>query len=264
MLVTHRRPDGSYDRYTADAAPARVGFDTSRADVVIGESFVRQRAGAYTLRVRARGQAGTARLDLAVRPAPNRYFPPVELRDDELLSGYAVPALAARATGRICVGSRCRRVEGASAYHDHNWGVWRDVTWEWGSAGGSRLNLLYGGVYGPSSTSSPFFLTLADSLGVRQVLRFGRIQYQGRLPAQGAQGVSAPSRFVLVGTRDADTVRLMVDVTHAFATDMSAASFRRVFLQMRGAFELRGRVAGEAVRDSGEGFFETYLTDPRP
>jgi hypothetical protein len=260
VLVTHRRPDGGYDQYTADAQPDRVTFDTTRADLTIGPSTVRQRDGAYALRARARGAAGSIGLDLVVHPMPNRYFPPVELRDREFLSGYVVPALAATGQGRICAAGRCSRVDGVPAYHDHNWGVWRDVTWEWGAASGARLSLLYGGVYGPDSSNSPFFLALVDSMGVRQVLRFGRIEYEGSRPAAGAPGATAPARFTLTGTRDADTVRLRVEVRHAFATDMSAASFRRVFLQMRGAFELRGRVAGEAVVEEGEGFFETYLT----
>ena len=261
MLVTRRRPDGRHERYTADVPSALVVFDTARADVAIGESFVRQRDGEYRLRAEARGGGRSARLDLVVRPEPNRYFPPVELRDDEFLSGYVVPALAASATGTICVAGRCSEVKDVPAYHDHNWGVWRDVTWEWGSARGERLSLLYGGVYGPErANTSPFFLTLVDSLGVRRVLRFGKIAYAGGRPADGVAGARAPERFTLTGTWDADTVTLSVQVDHALATEMEAASSRRLFLQMRGRFELTGRIMGEPVRDRGQGFFETYLT----
>jgi hypothetical protein len=260
LLVTHRRPDGRYDRYTADAPADRVVLDTTRADLTIGQSSVRQRNGVYTLRGRADGPAGTVTLDLAVRPLANRYFPPVELREEALLSGYVVPGLAATAAGRICAGGRCRTVESAPAYHDHNWGVWREVTWEWGAARGERLSLLYGGVYQSGAVTSPFFLTLVDSLGVRQVLRFGRIEYDGARTAAGASGVSAPERFTLIGAREADTVRLTVEVEHALATDMGAATFRRAFLQMRGRFALNGRVGGEALADAGDGFFETYVT----
>jgi hypothetical protein len=261
VLITHRRTDGRYDRYTADAPAARVVLDTTRADLAIGSNTVRQRDGVYTLRARADGPGGAPlSLDLTVRPLPNRYFPPVELREEQLLSGYVVPGLAATAAGRICAGGRCRTVEAAPAYHDHNWGVWRDVTWEWGAARGGRLSLLYGGVYEAGAVTSPFFLTLVDSLGVRQVLRLGRIAYRGARPASGAAGVSAPASFTLVGTRDGDTVRLTVDVEHALATDMDAATFHRTFLQMRGRFTLAGRVAGEDVADAGDGFFETYVT----
>ncbi|HUF35295.1 MAG TPA: hypothetical protein VMN37_05050 [Gemmatimonadales bacterium] len=260
LLIIHRRPDGRYDRYTTDAPAERVSFDTTRADLAIGESFVRQRDGVYTLRARASGPRGPLRLDLAVRPLPNRYFPPVELREEELLSGYVVPGLAAGATGRICLAGGCRQVEDAPAYHDHNWGIWREVTWEWGAARGDRFSLLYGGVYEAGAVTSPFFLALVDSLGVRQVLRFGWIDYRGSRAAQGARGTAAPERFTLLGTREADTVEVSVRVDHALATDMSAASFRRVFLQMRGRFTLRGRVGGADVSDAGDGFFETYLT----
>jgi hypothetical protein len=268
MLVTHRRPDGRYDRFTADAPAAAVRFDTARADLSIGRSTVRQRDGVYHLRARATGAAGDVRLDLELRPLANRYFPAVELRDDEFLSGYVVPGLAATASGRFCVAGRCAVVAGAPAYHDHNWGVWRNVTWEWGAARGATLNLLYGGVYGPergregvgAAVTSPFFLTLVDSLGVRQVLRFARVAYEGAQPAAGAPGVAAPQRFTLVATRGADSVSLSVNVEHALATEMSAASFRRIFFQMRGRFALTGRVGGAEVSDTGRGFFETYRT----
>ena len=261
LLVTHRRPDGRHDRYTADAPAARVVFDTARADLTIGENTVRQRDGRYRLRAVVRGNAGTARLDLEVRPEANRYFPPVELRDDDFLSGYVVPALAASASGWVCAGGRCTAVTDVPAYHDHNWGVWRDVTWEWGAARGESLSLLYGGVYGPErSITSPFFLALVDSLGVQRVLRFSRIDYEGTRPADGIPGARSPARFTLVGSWESDSVRLRVTIDHALASEMAASSFRRIFLQMRGRFELDGRLLGKPVRDRGQGFFETYLT----
>jgi hypothetical protein len=266
MLVTHRRTDGRYERFTAAAPAAQVTFDTARADLTIGGSSVRQRDGSYALAVRARGPGGVLRMDLLVRPLPNLYFPAVELRDQEFISGYVVPALAASASGRVCLGTHCLTVREVPTYHDHNWGVWRDVTWEWGAARGSGLSLLYGGVYGPGETSaaantdvtSPFFLTLVDSLGVLQVLRFDRIDYQGTKGAAGVAGSTAPERFQLLATRGADTVHLQVEVDHALATEMEATSFRRYFLQMRGRFHLEGRLAGTMIADSGSGFFETY------
>jgi hypothetical protein len=40
LLVTHRRPDGRYERFASLATPGRIAFDTSRADLMIGESSV--------------------------------------------------------------------------------------------------------------------------------------------------------------------------------------------------------------------------------
>jgi hypothetical protein len=258
LIVTHRRPDGEYDRFLAPAPPRQVAFDTAGADVTIGESFVSQRNGVYRLHGRASGTTGRLLFDLNLDPAPNRYFPPVELRDNGLRSGYVVPGLVAAATGKICVGSRCRSFADAPAYHDHNWGVWRDITWEWGAARGDSLSLLYGGVYG-SSARSPFFLSVLDSLGVKQVLRFNRIDYQGKRETSGGVRAKAPARFSLAATRESDTLRLEVHVGDALGTRMSAGGFRRVFLQMRGRFSLRGRLLGRTLADSGTGFFETYV-----
>ena len=107
--------------------------------------------------------------------------------------------------------------------------------------------------------TSPFFLTLVDSLGVKQVLRFSGIEYQGSRNVSGPRGATAPTRFTLTATREADTVNLDVHVTDALATEMTASDFHRVFLQMRGSFTVRGKVIGQIVADSGSGFFETYV-----
>ena len=269
VLLTRRSPEGRYERYSAMVPSSGIELDTSGADLTIGQSSVRQRNGTYQLRARAAGERGSVSIDVRLIPAPNRYFPPVELRDDAFLSGYVVPALSARASGRIGVNHRCRELADAPGYHDHNWGTWRNVTWEWGTGRGRRLNLLYGGVYGPdsdreaggSAANSPFFISLVDSLGVKQVLRFSEIAYEGAQPVAGSSRARGPTAFSLGAIRDADSVRLRVRVVDALATEMSAGEFRRVFLQMRGRFTLTGIVAGEAVVDSGMGFFETYLPD---
>jgi hypothetical protein len=149
----------------------------------------------------------------------------------------------------------------AAAYHDNKWGEWRDVTWEWGAARGRRLSLLYGGLYSPERTlTSPFLLALVDSLGMRQALRFDTIAYRGSRPANGLAGVSAPEHFRLLASRGADTVRVEVEVEDALASEMAAVTFQRAFLQMRGSFTLMGKLSGETVADTGQGFFETYVS----
>jgi hypothetical protein len=270
LLLTHRNPDGRYSRFVTRIPAAQVRFDTARADLTMGRSFVRQRNGVYHLNALSLGAEGRVTIDLAITPAAERYFPPVELRDDEIVSGYVVPGLVANGSGRICVRAHCTPLNGVPAYHDHNWGVWRDVTWEWGNARGQRLSFLYGGIYGPTSTSgadpgvrSPFFLSVLDSLGVKQVLRFDAIQYAGVRSAAGAPGATSPRQFSLVGVRDADTVKIRVQVLDALATPRNQTRSERTFLQMRGHFAASGRLLGETVSDTGSGFFETYVEPHR-
>ncbi len=144
------------------------------------------------------------------------------------------------------------------AYHDHNWGVWRDVTWEWGAARGGRPACSTAGCYsGSRAAVSPFFLTLVDSLGVRQVLRFDSIEYEAPSPPRGSWRL-AP-RASACSRRVADTVRLDVRSRDALASGMDLGGMPRAFLQMRGRFTLLGRVDGKVVADTGRGFFETYV-----
>jgi hypothetical protein len=266
LLLTQRSADGKYRRLVTRIPAARVSFDTAHADLTLGQNYVQQRNGVYQIEGESGSAGDRVTIHLKVIPAPRRYFPPVELGGDEFVSGYVVPGLVASASGTICLGSRCQTLHDVPAYHDHNWGVWRDVTWEWGNGRGSKLSILYGGVYGPAGTSgssssvrSPFFLTVLDSLGVKQVLRFDTIHYRGSRRAAGPSGATAPSKFSLEATRDADTLRLDVQVLDALGTSMRESRLQRVFLQMRGRFVLTGRLLGETVADTGSGFFETYV-----
>ena len=69
----------------------------------------------------------------------------------DFVSGYAVAGLRAYAAGSICVGARCERYDGAQSYHDHNYGTWRGVTWDWGAARAGSYTLLYGKAIAPDS-----------------------------------------------------------------------------------------------------------------
>ncbi|MEO5826954.1 MAG: ABC transporter permease [Gemmatimonadales bacterium] len=258
VLVT-RRTNVGHERFVQDVPRAAVQFDTTRADLVVGSAAVIQRDGEYRLRGSVKG----ASFDLTVVPDRNAYFPPVELRDDRVTSGYVVPALAASASGQLCVRGQCRTVNGAPSYHDHNWGVWRGITWEWGSGRGTTHSLVYGGVRESGNHaeagSAPFFIALVDSLGVRQVYRFARIEASDFQPVKGQAAVQAPGSLRIVAARYADTVVVAVKVLDVHATQLGNEGPGRVFLQMRGEWTISGSAAGELVSDRGTGFFETWI-----
>jgi hypothetical protein len=262
LLVTRHRVGAPPARFVTVAGASEVRFDTTRADLVIGNQIVTQRDGRYHLVGQVRGSTGPARFDLVVTPEPNAYFPPVELRHDDFVSGYVVSALRATASGTLCEGGACRRIEGAPAYHDHNWGVWRETTWNWGQGRGQSSSLVYGGVLTPDSLASPnatpYFLAVVDREGVRQVLRFGRIDYRGETRVEAGSRVVAPRSFTIAATRGADSVLLRVEVLSAQATSQGFGG-GQTFLQMRGAFRLAGRLLGAPAADSGLGFFETFV-----
>ena len=214
--------------------PPRSRFDTARADLA---DRPEHRPPARR-RLPPAARAARRRRTAAPRPRAAPAAPTATSRRSSFgtttfVSGYVVPGLAATASGRICVAGRCAAVAGAPAYHDHNWGVWRDVTWEWGAARGATLSLLYGGVYGPERgregvrrapsprpSSSPWWTRSACGRS------FGSLAWRTRARSRPSErrGPRRPGASHWWRRAGRDSVTLSVDVEHALATEMSAAS----------------------------------------
>jgi hypothetical protein len=250
ILLTVREPDGTHRSLTRDLPGEQVQFDTTGPDLRFGDrAFVRLVDGVYHVAADAEG----VRMDLRVSPAPRRYFPATDLGGTELVSGYVTPALYATAQGTVCLPA-CSPVGGAQAYHDHNWGVWRDVSWEWGSASDENLSLLYGVVRGGSASAEGLFAYLVDGRGVRGVYRPGEMQVvEWQTVAAGGRSIRVPRRFAFADPRQG--MRVTVDVGAVHVTDMARPS-RRWFVQMRGTASVQER--GETIGRL-RGFFETYV-----
>lgn len=275
QITTHGM--GERDRrFTSSWSAERIAFSTLTPDLVMGDSRVELLAdGRYRVEARARDETTRtpAAITLIVEPAPRAYFPATELASGAFTSGYTVPALRAEAHGRICIADACTALEGVQAYHDHNWGVWRGVRWEWGQARAGELTLLYGRVHPPegAGTPQPLFLYVVDSLGFRALLRPREIRYDdARTVIVGGEHVRVPSSAVLADVRGADTLIVELDIQHATATDLHrqqrergdpaalGAAGARWFIQMKGVARVSGRLSGHRVDGSGEGFFETF------
>lgn len=274
LAITLREQGGATRRFAANIDRSRVRFSTSNANLVFGDSRVTILPdGDYAVRASAAEEngGGSIALDLRVHPDKYAYFPGVSMSSGGFVSGYVVPALRATATGRLCIDGQCQQLDNAQSYHDHNWGIWRNVTWEWGAARAGRYTFLYGRVYPPDSTMSvpPILVYLTDSLGFRAVFRPGTISYEdNRQVRSGNATLRVPSHAVLFDARGADTVRVDLTIEDAIATDTRPASERGnpvagrrahpYFVQMKGTAVLSGRVGGEPLSGKGTGFFETY------
>lgn len=275
VLVTLHREGGEARRFVATLPSSAVKFSTSRADLSIGESSVVVLSdGRYAVRARARAERGGGEVQVAltVTPAPGAYFPGAELNDGESVSGYVVPGLRASATGSICVDGACQQFENAQSYHDHNWGVWRGVTWEWGASRAGEFTVLYGRVQPADSiqATQPLFVYVTDSLGFVGLFRPREVRYEdGREIRVGSTTIRVPSRGEMIDVRGDDTLRIALTIEDATATDTrtsvergDALESRRLgkpyFIQMKGRMKLSGRVGGRVVSGEGSGFFETY------
>jgi hypothetical protein len=262
VTVTLREQEKLSQKFESKIPRRDVRFSTTSANLSLGNSTVTVLPdGNY----RVIATAGQLDVDLVVRPAPRAYFPGASLGTEGFVSGYTVPGLRASATGSICVASRCERYRDAQAYHDHNWGVWKGVTWDWGASRAGPYTILYGRVISPDATrEQPLFVYLVDSLGFRAVMRPATISYQdGRAATVAGRQLRVPSRATFADVRGADTLRVELSIDDAIATDMrqsiESVSFGGpYFIQMKGTATISGRLGGEPVSGSGTGFFETY------
>ncbi|AMW05628.1 hypothetical protein [Gemmatimonas phototrophica] len=276
LLVTLHERGRPPRRFVTNVPRERVRFSLQDADVQIGEGRVTVLPdGRYAVKSVGRevGTNAVLTVDLVVSPAPRVEFPGATLVSGDFTSGYAVPALRAAATGSICVAGRCDRYENAQAYHDHNWGGWRGVTWEWGATRAGAYTLLFGRVTPEDTTggTSPLFVYVTDERGFLALFRPRVIQYNdARVVRTAAGDLSVPATADLFDVRGGDTLHLQLTVDDAVATDTRIGLAERGegnyarglarpwFIQMAGEANLRGRIRGRVLEGRGRGFFETY------
>ncbi|CAN5853945.1 hypothetical protein BH23GEM6_BH23GEM6_23740 [soil metagenome] len=250
VLLTIRDADGTHRSLTRGFVDTRVRFDTLSPDLRFGDQTqVLLREGQYLVKA----AAGDSRVELTVTPTPGRFFPTAQLGGPDLVSGYVVPALHATAAGVVCL-PRCEQINGKRSYHDHNWGIWRDVSWEWGAASNERVSLLYGVVRGDSLQGERLFAYVVDERGARGLYRPNPVEILEveRREVDG-EFLEIPRRLGFTDSRRG--LRATIEVTSAHATRLEREHWPW-FIQMRGSVvvEESGRPAERL-----EGFFETYL-----
>jgi hypothetical protein len=224
-----------------------------------------------------------ARADLWVTPEPGYYLPPGETVADGVISGYVVPVLRGWVSGVIRTPRVALRLDHAPAYHDHNWGTWRGVTWEWGEGGGEEGAVLYGGLHvSPTQSAvagrpSVLFVWEPSSQdghaggGLLGAFPVQAIRYAGWHPGPmlGGSHVPVPSSATIEARVGADEVRLLLRVQDVLASMRPLFAARvpvvapAAFLQMRGTMEVRGTVDGRPVRITGRAAAETFVDVPR-
>ncbi|HEV7836453.1 MAG TPA: hypothetical protein VGO75_00180, partial [Gemmatimonadaceae bacterium] len=280
--ITLREQGGPTRRFALPVDRTEVRVATTDANLLFGDSHVTVLPnGDYDVKATAfEADAGASRgridIRLQVHPDPYAYFPGVAMGSGSFVSGYTVPGLRASASGKLCVDGVCETLNDAQSYHDHNWGVWRGVTWDWGATRAGQYTLLYGRVYPPDSSTAvpPVLVYLVDSLGFRAVFRPKNISYtDGRTITTSSGALRVPSTASFADVRGNDTLRVDLEIEDAIATDtrprarkgeaergdpLRTEKARPFFIQMKGTARISGRLEGQPLTGSGTGFFETY------
>ena len=123
VVALARLNDGEWDGDAEQFEPGQTRVPGGRIAADIGRSRLRYRDGAYELRLQLEKRPIDARLRLrpCTRPALTSSIP----LGTHAMQWFVVPRLEAE--GVVRVGNQDIRVDGALAYHDHDWGEfsWR-------------------------------------------------------------------------------------------------------------------------------------------
>ncbi len=251
-------------------------FSATHANLRIGGNTVRFDGERYRVHVTFTDSMTKTpvRAELSLRPTPDLYYPPFTVRaGGGFESGYVVPALHAEVDGEISLGNRRVTLRRAHGYHDHNWGYWAAVHWDWGTASDGNYAVLYGAIHHPQlqreGLARPFLLLSQARRGARRGGLLGMFQPEKIDIERGGVQTLQPSNTVIRVPRtirlrahsdNGDTLNVVVDVEDVLPTPNVVPSHPDlVFLQMRGNYHVTGRVANQRVDFRTSGFSETFV-----
>jgi hypothetical protein len=193
--------------------------------------------------------------EIVLDAAPRRSLPPTAIRGaGGWVSGYVVPALAGTMSGMLRVGGEPLEFENAVGYHDHNWGFWESVSWQWGQVAHDQISVVYGRVFPPTDVADPsripgFLAVLGPD---------GPLGFSTDVVIDDAR----PGQVEVRARSKALELLLMLTVDETVRTSMAMTRLPGGpplnFLQLGGVFHVTGQVADRTIDFSARGSAETF------
>src|SRR5215470_1057819 len=239
---------GRVENFSASAPLTET--DTKRApELVVGGNQVRLEGLRYVIDVDLRGGGGGyARGRISIEASPGRLLPPIEIGGAHgWRTGYVVPVMSGSLNGMLDVAGEGVSLAGGAGYHDHNWGFWRGVSWQWGQAQQGDLSLIYGRVFPPPDAADPARIPgFVGALGPD-----GPLGYATNVTIDEMNDPNGQPRIITVtGRSRLLDVRMRFEVGSVVRTQMTQPTLSSglSFLQMRGQYTVTGH-AGEREID---------------
>ncbi|HVR72169.1 MAG TPA: hypothetical protein VMT87_15100 [Vicinamibacteria bacterium] len=263
---------GRVESFSARAGVPEEALLARAPDMDIASSRVRLEGLRYRIVLDLASDDGGPRLrgEITLDAVPGRSVPPFVVRGrGGWLSGYVVPVLSGAVAGTLRTGARRVSLDGATGYHDHNWGFWQGVTWQWGQVSHEGLSFLYGRIVPPEdarppgrASGLPGILAVVGPSGPLAFARQAVIEETSATPGGPPETVRITARErgldLQMEARVEDAVR-----TRLFAGPGLVSAGGRDFLQLRASFRVLGRIGDQAVDFRALGAAETFR-DPPP
>jgi len=277
FLVGPRQPGGSRSagvRLQLDrnghvenfSAPGRMREeDALRApELTIGRNRVTLDGLRYEIDLDLQGEGGrVARGRIGIEASPGRLVPPIEIGGARgWRTGYVVPVMSGLLNGELDIDGERTSFDGGSGYHDHNWGFWKGVSWQWGQVQQGDLSFIFGRVFPPREAADPDRIPgFIGALGPD-----GPLGYATDVTiAEENNERGQPRTITVTGRSPLIDVHLRFDVGSVVMTRMAQGPIANGvnFLQMRGQYTVTGQAGDRAVDFSAAGSAETFRENPR-
>jgi hypothetical protein len=163
--------------------------------------------------------------------------------------------------GTLTIDGQSVSLAGGTGYHDHNWGFWQGVSWQWGQAQRGDLSIIFGRVFPPREAADPDTIPgLVVALGPD-----GPIGYSTEVRITEINDDGGRPRHIAVRARGkALDLDLTFDVASTVTSTMqrgplgSGTSGGVDFLQMRGEYTVKGNAGSRSVEFTAPGAAETF------
>jgi hypothetical protein len=259
--------NGRSENYSAGALVDAADMLARAPDLDIAGNRVRLDGSRYRLMLalsREPGAGGPSRLDgeIVLDAPPGRSLPPAAIHGAHgWVSGYVVPVLSGPWRGALRIGGDMVSLEGASGYHDHNWGFWEGVRWQWGQVAGDDVSIVYGRVFPPAAVADPDRIPgVLGVLGPNGPIGLATDVTIAETDERGPRQITVTARG-----RGLD-LRLTLSVEESLGTRMGltrlASGQTMRFLQLGGTYRVTGRVGDRGIDFSARGSAETFRPNP--
>ena len=247
--------DGTTTSYSSGATVDQAAVLAGAPDLDIGGSHVRLEGSRYRIDLALPGASGALTLD----PVPGQSLPPATITGARgWVTGYSAPVLSGRVDGELTIGRDRVDLRAATGYHDHNWGFWKGVRWQWGQVASGDLSFVYGRIVPPAGVADPDRVPgFLGVLGANGPLGFSTaVSLDETSDAQGApQRITVRARGQTIDLTLAFSVERMVRTAMAMTASPGSATD---FLQLGGPFHVTGHVGERKIDFTARGAAETF------
>ena len=160
--------------------------------------------------------------------------------------------------GTLNVAGEVVSLERGTGYHDHNWGYWEGVSWQWGQVQGGGLSFVYGRISPPADAADadriPGFLAVLGPDGPLGHATNVSIE------ETDATATGQPRRIVVQAQSRSLDLTMELDIEDVLVSRMDSGPFPSAldFYQLRAIYHVVGRAGDRSVDFTSPGTAETF------